>query len=96
VLGELVSMGTLLAFGLICAGVMYLRISQPDLPRSFKTPFVWVTAPLGIGGCIFLISGLPGPTWLRLFIWMAIGMVVYFGYAYWHSRTREKLTVPAE
>jgi len=96
VLGELVSMGTLLAFGLICAGVMYLRISQPDLPRSFKTPFVWVTAPLGIGGCIFLISGLPGPTWLRLFIWMAIGMVVYFGYAYWHSRAREKLTVLAE
>jgi APA family basic amino acid/polyamine antiporter len=89
VLGELVSMGTLLAFALICGGVLYLRIKEPGLPRSFKTPLVWVTAPLGVAGCIFLISGLPAPTWLRLFIWMAIGLVVYFAYAYRHSRYHE-------
>ena len=97
VLGELVSMGTLLAFALICGGVLYLRYSQPNLKRSFRTPLVWVTAPLGVAGCIFLISGLPGPTWMRLIIWMAIGLVVYFGYAYGHSRHHESTVgTPAE
>ena len=86
VLGELVSMGTLLAFCLICCGVLYLRVKEPNLERSFKTPAVWITAPLGALGCIFLISGLPMPTWIRLFVWMAIGLVVYFTYAYRHSR----------
>ncbi|MDB5440390.1 MAG: amino acid/polyamine/organocation transporter, superfamily [Caulobacteraceae bacterium] len=86
VLGELVSMGTLLAFALICGGVMYLRVKEPNLARGFKAPMVWVTAPLGIAGCLFLIAGLPTPTWLRLVIWMAIGLVIYFGYAYNHSR----------
>jgi len=86
VLGELVSMGTLLAFGLICAGVLYLRISQPGLKRSFKTPVVWLTAPLGVAGCIFLVSGLPGATWMRLGVWMAIGVAIYFLYAYRYSR----------
>jgi basic amino acid/polyamine antiporter, APA family len=97
VLGELVSMGTLLAFALICGGVLWLRIKEPNIPRSFKTPLIWVTAPLGAAGCLFLISGLPAPTWGRLFIWMAIGLVVYFAYAYRHSRQHEaKLAVPAE
>jgi APA family basic amino acid/polyamine antiporter len=88
VLGELVSMGTLLAFALICGGVLYLRVTNPELKRSFKTPFVWVTAPLGAAGCAFLISGLPAPTWIRLFVWMAIGLVVYFTYARRHSHYR--------
>jgi APA family basic amino acid/polyamine antiporter len=88
VLGELVSMGTLLAFTLICCGVLYLRVKHPELERSFKTPAVWITAPLGALGCIFLISGLPAPTWIRLFVWMAIGLVVYFTYAHRHSRYR--------
>ena len=96
VLGELVSMGTLLAFALICGGVLYLRIKEPNLPRSFKTPLVWVTAPLGALGCVFLISGLPAPTWLRLFIWMAIGLVVYFTYAYQHSHYHGDESAPAE
>jgi len=90
ILGELVSMGTLLAFGLICLGVLYLRVSQPNLPRRFKTPFVWVTAPLGALGCAYLIYKLPPETWPRLFIWMGIGLAVYFGYAYWHSRYHER------
>ena len=98
VLGELVSIGTLFAFALICAAVMYLRIVRPDLPRAFKTPFWPVTATLGILSCLWLISGLGIPTLLRLVIWMAIGLVVYFGYAYWHSRYHEKqaAAAPAE
>jgi APA family basic amino acid/polyamine antiporter len=86
VLGELVSMGTLLAFTLICCGVLYLRHKHPEVPRTFKTPMVWLTAPLGAAGCIFLISGLPMPTWIRLVVWMVIGLVIYFTYAYRHSR----------
>jgi APA family basic amino acid/polyamine antiporter len=98
VLGELVSMGTLLAFALICGGVLYLRIKEPDVPRSFKTPIVWFSAPAGVAGCLFLISGLPPATWDRLIIWMVIGLVIYFGYAYWHSRQHEarQAAAPAE
>lgn len=96
ILGELVSMGTLLAFGLICAGVLYLRITHPDLPRSFRTPFVWVTAPIGLLGCGYLVYKLPPDTWIRLWIWMAIGLAIYFGYAYWHSRYHEKKLAAAE
>ena len=66
-------------------GALSAHHRAADLKRSFKTPLVWVTAPLGAAGCIFLISGLPAPTWWRLFIWMAIGLVVYFGYAHRHS-----------
>ena len=89
-LGELVSVGTLLAFAIICAGVVYLRIKRPDLPRRFKTPVWWLTAPLGVVSCLYLISALPAATFVRLVVWMAIGLVVYFGYAYWHSRYHEK------
>jgi APA family basic amino acid/polyamine antiporter len=98
-LGELVSMGTLLAFGLICAGVLFLRVREPGLPRSFKTPVIWFTAPVGILGCAYLVYKLPPETWPRLFIWMGIGLVVYFGYAYWHSRqhhARIAASTPAE
>lgn len=90
ILGELVSMGTLLAFGLICGGVLWLRVTQPDLPRRFKTPLVWFSAPVGMLGCAYLIYKLPAETWPRLIIWMIIGLAVYFGYAYWHSRYHEK------
>ena len=89
ILGELVSMGTLLAFGLICMGVLYLRAKNPELPRRFKTPVVWLTAPAGALGCAYLISKLPPETWPRLFIWMGLGLVVYFGYAHWHARRYE-------
>jgi len=90
ILGELVSMGTLLAFVLICVAVLYLRYSQPNLVRTFKAPAIWLTAPAGALGCMYLIYKLPPPTWARLFVWMGIGLVVYFGYAYWHSRYHEK------
>jgi APA family basic amino acid/polyamine antiporter len=85
-LGELVSVGTLLAFAMICAGVMYLRIRHPDLPRSFRTPVWWLTAPLGIGSCVYLIASLPVATFWRLAVWMAIGLVIYFTYAHRHAR----------
>ena len=88
-LGELVSVGTLLAFAVICAGVIYLRVVRPDLPRAFKTPVWWLTAPLGILSCLYLVASLPAATFWRLFIWMALGLVVYGTYAYWHSRYHE-------
>jgi APA family basic amino acid/polyamine antiporter len=99
ILGELVSMGTLLAFMLICLSVLFLRYRHPELPRSFKTPLVWPVALIGAGGCGYLIYSLPPETWPRLFIWMAIGLIVYFGYAYWHSRFHERriaAATPAE
>lgn len=96
ILGELVSMGTLLAFILICGAVLYLRYSEPDLPRSFKTPVIWLTAPAGALGCAYLIYKLPPATWSRLWIWMGLGLIVYFAYAYWHSRYHEKKLAAAE
>ena len=96
ILGELVSMGTLLAFILICVAVLWLRVKEPTLPRSFKTPAIWFTAPFGVIGCGWLMYTLPPETWLRLFVWMGIGLIVYFGYAYWHSRYHERKLAAAE
>ena len=96
ILGELVSMGTLLAFMLICLSVLYLRYKHPELPRAFRTPLIWFVAPAGALGCAYLISALPPETWPRLFIWMGIGLAVYFGYAYHHSRFHERTLAAAE
>jgi APA family basic amino acid/polyamine antiporter len=78
--GELVSIGTLLAFAIVCLGVLALRLAQPDLPRPFRTPAVFVVAPLGAAFTVFLMFGLPLDTWVRLVAWMAIGLAIYFGY----------------
>jgi APA family basic amino acid/polyamine antiporter len=94
-LGELVSMGTLLAFAVICGGVVYLRIKRPDIERPFKVPVWQVTAPLGVVACLYLVFSLPAPTWIRLVIWMAIGLVVYFAYAHRHSIYHEKAVTAA-
>ncbi|MDP3659801.1 amino acid permease [Phenylobacterium sp.] len=96
ILGELVSAGTLAAFAVICAGVVFLRIRHPELPRRFKTPLWFITAPAGVVACLYLISQLPSATFVRLAVWMAIGLVVYFGYAYWHSRYHERQIAAAE
>jgi APA family basic amino acid/polyamine antiporter len=88
VLGELVSIGTLLAFVIVCAGVWILRVKQPDLPRAFKTPMVPLVPILGILISLGLMAGLPGETWLRLLIWLVLGMAVYFGYGKRHSRVQ--------
>ena len=80
ILGELVSIGTLLAFTIVCAGILVLRIARPNIKRPFKTPFVWVVAPLGMAMCIFMMAFLPLDTWLRLLVWTIIGLAIYFGY----------------
>jgi APA family basic amino acid/polyamine antiporter len=77
---SLVSIGTLLAFVIVCAAVMLLRRREPNLPRPFKTPLVWFVAPAGILSCLYLMYYLPLRTWMRLVIWLAIGLMVYFGY----------------
>jgi APA family basic amino acid/polyamine antiporter len=84
-LGQLVSIGTLLAFVIVCAGVWILRVRSPEIPRAFKTPFVPLVPILGILSCFGLMAGLPGDTWLRLLAWLALGMVVYFVYSKNHS-----------
>lgn len=86
VVGEMTSIGTLLAFVLVCAGVLILRKTQPDLPRAFKTPFVPIVPILGILCCLAMMAALPGDTWLRLIIWLAIGVVIYFGYSVKNSK----------
>ncbi|MGA7439105.1 MAG: amino acid permease [Luteibacter sp.] len=83
---ELVNIGTLSAFILICASVLVLRVRKPDLQRNFRTPAVWFTAPLGILFSLALIYGLPWITFERFAIWMAIGLVVYFAYGARHSK----------
>ncbi|SAL26826.1 amino acid permease [Caballeronia telluris] len=86
--GELVSIGTLFAFAVVCIGVLVLRITQPDLKRAFRTPAVFVVAPLGALSAVFLMAGLPADTWIRLIVWMGIGVVIYFGYGIRHSRLK--------
>jgi APA family basic amino acid/polyamine antiporter len=81
----LVSIGTLLAFIIVAAGVLVLRKRSPDLHRPFKTPAVWVVAPLCMLSCFYLMYYLPLRTWMRLAIWLAIGLVVYVGYGRSHS-----------
>jgi APA family basic amino acid/polyamine antiporter len=85
-LGELVSIGTLLAFAIVCAGVLALRYTDPGRPRPFRTPLVPLVPIAGIAACLYLMSGLPKDTWARLVIWMAIGLVIYFSYGRHHSK----------
>ena len=87
--GELVSIGTLLAFVLVCAGVFILRYTAPDLERPFRVPGFQVVAPLGALACLFVMSGLPRDTWIRLVVWLVIGFVVYGTYGRHHSRLRK-------
>jgi APA family basic amino acid/polyamine antiporter len=84
--GELVSIGTLFAFAIVCAGVLALRYAQPDLARSFRTPAVHVVAPAGVLASLGLMIGLPLDTWVRFVAWMVIGLVIYGLYGTRHSR----------
>jgi len=83
--GELVSIGTLLAFVLVCLGVPILRRTNPDTPRPFKVKAPWVVGITGALTCLALMIGLPLDTWLRMIVWLAIGFVIYFTYGRHHS-----------
>ncbi|MBI4649050.1 MAG: amino acid permease [Bacteroidia bacterium] len=89
ILGELVSIGTLLAFVIVCISVVVLRKTRPDLQRPFKTPFVPVIPILGALICFIQMVALPLDTWLRLIIWMAVGFCIYFLYGIRHSKLRK-------
>jgi APA family basic amino acid/polyamine antiporter len=97
ILGELVSIGTLAAFVLVCASVLVLRHTQPKLPRPFKAPWVPFTPLAGMAFCLYLMAGLPGDTWIRLFVWLVIGFAIYFSYSIRHSKARSAndVSVPA-
>jgi APA family basic amino acid/polyamine antiporter len=86
ILGELVSIGTLAAFVIVCAGIMVLRVQRPNVLRPFRTPFVWFVAPAGIFMCLFMMRFLPLDTWLRLIGWTVIGLVIYAIYSIRHAR----------
>jgi APA family basic amino acid/polyamine antiporter len=88
-LAELVNIGTLAAFTVVCAGVILLRSTKPDMPRPFKLPFGALIPALGIIFCLYLMFSLPWITWLRFVVWMAIGFVVYFAYGRVHSKLNQ-------
>jgi basic amino acid/polyamine antiporter, APA family len=83
---DLTNIGTLFAFLVVCLGVLALRIKEPDRPRPFRVPAVWVVAPLGVLACLYVMTGLPTTAWVRFGVWMAAGMIVYFAYGYRNSR----------
>jgi APA family basic amino acid/polyamine antiporter len=88
ILGELVSIGTLLAFVIVSAGTWILRRRRPDLPRPFKTPWVPFVPIMGVVVSAGLMASLPGATWLRLVVWLVIGMIIYFTYGQKHSKVQ--------
>ncbi len=85
VLAELVNIGTLFAFVVVCAAVLIMRRTNPEAPRPFRAPFVPVTPILGMLTCTLLMFSLPAENWWRLIIWLAIGFTIYFGYGRHHS-----------
>lgn len=91
ILGEMVSIGTLLAFVIVCSGIILLRKSEPNAPRAFKTPWVPFVPIMGIVVCFAQMASLPLGTWLRLIAWMAIGFIIYFTYGRKHSKVRKNL-----
>ena len=88
-LGHMVSIGTLFAFVLVCIGILVLRKSLPDAVRPFRTPFVPFVPIMGVIVCLYLMYSLPSESWIRLFIWMAIGIAIYFAYGKKYSKIRE-------
>ncbi|MET9325723.1 amino acid permease [Tsukamurella sp. NPDC003166] len=98
-LGELAnatSIGSLFAFALVNVGVIVLRRTRPDLPRAFRTPLFPVIPVLGISFCVYLMLQLEAPTWIAFGIWSAVGLAVYFGYGYRHSRLRGGVALAKE
>ena len=92
--GELVSIGTLLAFVLVCVGVVILRVKSPEIERPFRAPLWWFVGPAGAISCLWVMSNLPADTWIRLFVWLVIGFGVYFVYGMKNSKLRNPKQVP--
>ncbi len=91
--GSLCSIGTLLAFVIVSVGILVLRVREPNLPRQFRTPWVWFVAPAGALSALTLMAALPWPTWRRLIVWFIIGMIVYFSYGVRRSKlARQPIT----
>lgn len=90
VVGEMVSIGTLFAFVLVCIGIWVLRVKQPNAPRTFRVPMVPLIPILGIFTCLFMMAFLPLDTWIRLIVWMFIGVAIYFLYSQHRSVLRNK------
>ena len=95
ILAELVNIGTLLAFAVVCAAVLVLRRTHPHAHRPFRAPFVPLVPLLGMGGSLLLMFSLPVENWLRLFIWLLTGFVIYFFYGRRHSALRNAMQEPA-
>ena len=94
ILAELVNIGTLLAFVVVCAAVLILRRTHPHAHRPFRAPLVPLVPLLGMGGSLMLMFSLPVENWLRLFIWLLVGFVIYFLYGRWHSELRRAMQEP--
>jgi APA family basic amino acid/polyamine antiporter len=89
-LANLVNIGTLFAFVLVSIGVIVLRRTRPELPRAFRVPLMPVLPILSAAACLYLMLNLPGDTWLRFFVWMALGVVIYI----WYGRRRSRFNTP--
>jgi len=99
ILAELTNIGTLLAFVMVCVSVLIMRYTNPNAERPFRAPFGKVVPILGIAFCLLLMFSLPGKNWLRLFVWLLVGLVIYFWYGRHHSalaelRASQALTEP--
>ena len=90
---DLTNIGTLFAFVLVCFGIIILRVKEPHKHRTFKVPFNPVIPLLGVASCIFLMTGLPGVTWIRFVVWLIVGLVVYFSYSI-HNSLLHKASLP--
>jgi len=89
ILGELVSIGTLLAFATVCIGVLVLRYTRPDIKRPFRVPAPWFVCTAGALICVGMMASLPADTWLRLLVWTAVGLAIYIFYGFRHSELRK-------
>jgi APA family basic amino acid/polyamine antiporter len=85
---DLTSIGTLAAFAIVCIGVLVLRYSDPDRPRPFRAPMIWLVSLGGAAACVAVMVGLPGRTWVRFAVWTALGVALYFAYGYRKSNLR--------
>ncbi len=88
-IADMVSIGTLLAFAMVCISIIILRVKRPDMPRPFKTPLVWFVGSIGALGCFYLMTSLPITTWERLLVWTIIGFLIYFLYGMKHSKLND-------